>query len=143
MRHLVKTNSYLPTLDKVFDDILGDLGKTWGVENNRTIPAVNVLENDKAFSLELAAPGLNKGDFKIDLEKNKLTISAKVEENEEETKGNFKRREFSYMSFSRSFELPKTVDVSNIEAAYENGLLKITLPKLEVIEPEAKTIAVS
>jgi HSP20 family protein len=143
MRHLVKTNSYLPTLDRVFDDIFGDLSKTLGVENNRTTPAVNVLESKTAISLEVAAPGLAKEDFKIDLEKNKLTISTNQEENKEETDYKFKRREFSYISFSRSFELPKTVDVSNIEATYENGILKITLPKLEVIEPKAKTIAVS
>lgn len=143
MRHFVKTNPYLPTLDKVFDDIIGDLGKTLGVENNQTVPAVNVLEGEKSFILELAAPGLNKEDFKIDLKKNKLTISAKLEEKEEESKDKFKRKEFSYMNFSRIFELPKTVDVYNIEAAYENGILKITLPKSEVIEPEAKTITVS
>ena len=131
MRHLVKRNPYFPTFNHVIDDIFGDISKTWGVENTKTVPAVNITEEENSFQLEVAAPGLSKEDFNIELENGKLVISASQEGKSEENAKNFKRKEYSYTSFSRAFELPETIDVLNIEANYTNGILGIRLPKKE------------
>lgn len=118
-----------------FDDVLTRefFNKTKRAGFN-TMPSVNIRETDKSFDLELAAPGLEKKNFKIDLSEDKLTISSvhessSEEKNETET---FSRREFNYHSFSRSFVLPeKLIDKEAISASYENGILKVVLPKKE------------
>ncbi|MGE5424724.1 MAG: Hsp20/alpha crystallin family protein [Syntrophothermus sp.] len=98
--------------------------------NRRSIdPAANIIEHADSFELNLAAPGMKKEDFKINLENNILTISSELQDDERENKKNYTRREFYYGSFSRSFTLPKTIDLDKIRADYENGLLKILLPK--------------
>ncbi len=98
--------------------------------NRRSIdPAANIIEHPDSFELNLAAPGMKKEDFKINLENNILTISSEMKEEEAEEKKTFTRREFFYGSFSRSFTLPKTIDLEKIKADYENGLLKVMLPK--------------
>lgn len=97
-----------------------------------TLPSVNVKETDDDFKVEVAAPGMEKKDFKITLDGNLLTISSEKEANEEEKDGNYTRREFSYQSFQRSFELPKdVVDEEKINARYENGVLHLTIPKTD------------
>jgi len=97
-----------------------------------TVPAVNIKENADSFEVEVAAPGMAKGDFKVTLDGNLLTISSAKEEQNEEHKDNYTRREFSYQSFQRSFELQKeVVDQDNIQAHYENGMLRLTIPKKE------------
>ena len=95
------------------------------------VPAVNVAETDKGYHIELAAPGLKKEDFKIDLERNMLNIS--VEKKSEETENNkkYNKREYSYSSFVRSFTLPDSVDDGKIEAEYNDGILKINIAKIE------------
>ena len=100
---------------------------------NGNFPAVNIQEDEKQFTLELAAPGLKKDDFKISMENFLLTISKEVNEKKEEVKDNFARREFAYNSFSRSFRLPKTILVNKIKAEYKDGILSIALPKDEKI----------
>jgi len=100
---------------------------------NGHFPAVNIHENEKQFTLELAAPGLKKDDFKINIENQVLTISKEVTEKKEEVKDNFTRREFAYNSFSRSFKVPKTILVNKIKADYKDGILSIALPKDEKI----------
>lgn len=118
-----------------FDDVLTRefFNKTKRAGFN-TMPSVNIRETDKSFDLELAAPGLEKKNFKIDLSEDKLTISS-VHENSSEEKNEtetFSRREFNYHSFSRSFVLPeKLIDKDAISASYENGILKVVLPKKE------------
>ena len=109
----------------------------FGVENTSptgtTIPAVNIKENKDNFMVEMAAPGMNKGDFKIELNGNTLCISSEKNQ-EEETKEDERvsRKEFSYQSFTRIFTLPKdVVDADKIEAKYENGLLQLVIPKKE------------
>jgi HSP20 family protein len=94
-------------------------------------PAVNVQEDDKQFTLEMAAPGMKKDDFKINLDNQLLTISREEKEEKEEKKDNYTRREFVYSSFSRSFRLPKSIVVDKIKADYKDGILKISLPKDE------------
>lgn len=95
-----------------------------------TIPEANIIENDKDYTVELAAPGLEKKDFKIEVDNGVLIISAEKEEEKEEEKANFKKREFSYNSLYRSFTLPENSNSEKIDANYENGLLRLSIPKM-------------
>ena len=104
-----------------------------------TVPAVNIIENKDDYMVSLAVPGMKKDDFNIDVEGNILTISSEKEENKEEKDEKYNRREYSYSSFSRSFTLPEEVNKEKIEAKYEDGLLKLMLPKKE----EVKKLAAS
>jgi len=92
---------------------------------------VNISETEKAFRIELAAPGLTKSDFKINVDKKIITISAEKKEESVSEEKLFSKREFNYTSFSRSFALPETVDHSNIDAVYEDGVLVVTVGKRE------------
>lgn len=109
------------------------------------IPAVNVSETEKEFKLTIAAPGLEKKDFKVDAYDDMLTISAEHEKEEKEDKnGRFNRREYNYSSWSRSFTLPENCDFGKIMAEYKNGELKLVIPKKEVKEPKkVKQISVN
>jgi HSP20 family protein len=98
---------------------------------NVTVPPANITETEKEFVLELSAPGLKKDDFKIEIDNNILTISSEKKEETKEDKDNYMRREFSYSSFKRSFQLPDTVQDEKINAKYDNGLLKVSIPKSE------------
>jgi len=110
-----------------------------------TLPSVNIKESDDDFEVEVAAPGFAKDDFKIELNRELLTISSKKEINNEIKEGQqFTQREFSYQSFSRSFKLPNIVDSEKIGARYENGILRITIPKKEESKPRpARQIAIT
>lgn len=140
--NLIKRNrGQVPALHRLFfDDIFGRDFFNW--ENNNfsttstTLPSVNIKETADKYEVEVAAPGMDKNDFKITLDGNQLTISS-VKENEQTT-GNekYSRREFSYQSFQRSFELPKNVvDEDKIIARYENGLLLLSIPKRDEVKP--------
>jgi HSP20 family protein len=94
-----------------------------------------VAEKDEAFEIEFAVPGMNKEDFKVNVENGILTVSSEKEAVKEDQNKSYTRKEFVYGSFSRSFTLPKSVNVDKIEGNYDNGILKIVLPKKE----EAKT----
>ncbi len=107
------------------------------------IPAVNVKENDGAFEIEVAAPGLKKEDFKLSLHENRLSISTKKEQSSEEKTEQYTRQEFNYSSFQRTFTLPKSVDGEKIEATYSDGILHVNLPKKEEIKPAVKEIVVA
>ena len=98
-----------------------------------SMPSVNIVEGKEDFRIEVAAPGLEKDDFKIDLENNVLTISSEREDSNEQKKDDsrYMRREFCYSSFSRAFSLPNTVDADKIEANHKNGVLSIAIPKRE------------
>jgi len=96
-----------------------------------TSPKVNITDDKNSYNLELAAPGLQKKDFKIDVNGNVLTISAQKEERKEEKEDKYTRQEYNYSSFSRSFTLPEEVQQDKIDAIYENGVLKLALPKNE------------
>jgi HSP20 family protein len=114
----------------VFDGDRGDL------------PAVNIKETDKTFDIEVAAPGFQKQDFKVDIEKGLLTISAENKSETEESQESYTRREFSYSSFSRSFTLPESVKQEDIKAKYDNGLLRLTLQKSEQAQVQKKMISI-
>ena len=102
-------------------------GKRLGV----TVPSANIAETDKEFTIDLAAPGLTRKDFKVESDNHILTVSAeKRDEKEDEAEG-YSRREYSYNSFSRSFTLPENVKEDKIDAKYQDGVLKIIVPKKE------------
>jgi HSP20 family protein len=123
-------------MDELFKDLLGGTQYT-----HKTVPPVNIRETEQSFSVELMAPGMKKEDFNIELDNYLLTISAEVKtENTTEESGKFTRREFSFSSFKRSFTLPETVKEDEINASYEDGILKITLPKKEEALPKAKRL---
>jgi len=118
-----------------------DSGSLWG--RVMTMPAVNITENKNDYLVALAVPGMKKDDFKIDVEGNMLTISCEMEESSDEKEKMFTRREYSYHSFSRSFTLPEEVNKEKIEAMYEDGVLKLVLPRKEEAKKNAaKKIAV-
>jgi HSP20 family protein len=102
------------------------------------IPSVNIVENSEDFRIELAAPGLEKKDFKIEVDNGILTISAEKEQEEKEEKDNYRRREFSYQNFSRSFDIPENSNADKLEAKYANGILTLTLPKKEITPARPK-----
>lgn len=98
---------------------------------SNTLPSVNISEEEDIFKVELAAPGMEKKDFKIETEGGYLIISSEKQKESEEEKENYRRREFSYSSFNRSFQLPENSLPEKIEAKYENGILRLVLPKKE------------
>ena len=99
------------------------------LKRSTMMPAVNVNEKDKEFEIEMAVPGMKKSDFKIETENNTLTISSEKEEETEEKKRDYMRREFNYTSFCRSFNLPENCSEDRISANYQDGILKVTIPK--------------
>lgn len=135
---LVKTNgNVMNPLPMLFDDFFNRDMFNWKNDNfsdtNTTIPAVNIKETSENYEVEVAAPGMTKKDFKVELDGSVLTISSE-KSNTEETKEEerYSRKEFSYQSFSRTFNLHKNVvDIDKIQAKYENGLLHLLIPKKE------------
>ncbi|MGF7230300.1 Hsp20/alpha crystallin family protein [Arachidicoccus sp.] len=135
-------NRNLPVSPNWFEDFWNRDLFNWNDKNfsstETTLPSVNVKETANDYKVEVAAPGMNKEDFHITLDGNLLTISSekKVENNEE--KDNYTRKEFSYQSFQRSFELPKNVvNEEEIKAKYESGVLHLTIPKKEEAKKKA------
>lgn len=133
---LIKRNEDYPMWPKFFNDFFDRDWMDFSTQNfsrtNTTLPSINIKEDKDSFEVEMAAPGLEKNDFKIDLDNNLLTISSeKKVENETKENQKFTRKEFSYQSFSRSFTLPKNVESDKISAKYENGILKVSIPKIE------------
>lgn len=106
----------------------------------KSMPAVNIKERDKDFVIEVAAPGMKKKDFNIDMEEGMLTISCQKEEEKKEDKENYRRREYNYSSFSRSFSLPENVKPEDIKAHYEDGVLSLNVPKMKAQERPKKKI---
>ncbi len=131
--------------DRFFDNDMFDWTNRNYSNTNTTLPSVNVKENNDAYEVEVAAPGFDKKDFNIELNNDVLTISSE-KKIEKETKDDeqFTKREFSYQSFSRSFTLPVTVENEKIKAKYENGILRVMIPKKEEAKPKpVKRIAIS
>lgn len=142
---IAKAGEFIPAaMDDFFKpwkETFGNFG-LWNRE--MTVPAVNILEEKDSYKVSLAAPGLKKSDFDISLDGNMLTIKSEREESKEEKQAKYSRREYSYSSFSRSFNLPEHVNQAQIEASYQDGVLNITLPKKEEARknPVSKHIAV-
>lgn len=96
-----------------------------------SMPAVNIKEDEKKFLLDLAVPGMDKKDLKIDIEEDVLTIASESNHESEDNTDGYKRREFSYSSFCRSFQIPENVNKEKIDASYKDGILSVSLPKME------------
>lgn len=129
-------------IDTLFNTTLAD---AMGTDFTVSSPAVNVIEQDTQYNMHLAAPGLEKKDFTIKIENDYLVISAeKKTETDETVKPKFTRKEFNYTSFKRSFQLDDNINREGIKAAYENGVLNITLPKKDATwkKPSATTIEI-
>ena len=143
---LVRFSNRIPRLfDHFLENDLFDLSNSNFSETNTTLPAVNVKEKKDAFEIQMSAPGLKKEDFNVELNNNLLTISCEKKD-EDETKdenGKYTRREFIYQSFSRSFNLPDTIDKEKIDAKYEDGILTLSVPKKENVIPSPKRIDIS
>jgi len=135
---LVRFTNQVPSMfDRLFEGDLFDWSNRNYSLTNTTLPSVNIKENTDEFKVEVAAPGFDKGDFKLQLEHDMLTISSeKKMENETKEDERFTKREFSYQSFSRSFTLPQTADGERIQASYDNGILTVTIPKREEAKPK-------
>ncbi|HUV00512.1 MAG TPA: Hsp20/alpha crystallin family protein [Bacteroidales bacterium] len=99
--------------------------------NTTSMPAVNIKEDEKKYTLELAVPGIDRKELKIDINEDVLTISSETRNEAEENKDGYKRKEFSYSSFCRSFQIPENVNQDKIEANYKDGILTVGLPKVE------------
>ncbi len=143
---LVRFSNQLPTLfDRFFENDLFDWSNRNYSSTDTTLPSVNIKESTDEFEVELAAPGFVKGDFNIELNHDLLTISSeKKVENETKEGQQFARREFSYQSFNRSFTLPNSADIEKIKAKYENGILRVIIPKKEEAKPKpSRQIAIS
>ncbi len=114
----------------VFDRMMNEMMSNFFSGTNGTVAAVNIIEAPDHFRIELAAPGLKKNDFELKMDNGVLTISVNKEWKQEEGH-EYRRREFAYYNFERSFMLPDTVDADKIKATYKNGILTVTLPKKE------------
>ncbi|SCY11775.1 heat shock protein Hsp20 [Nonlabens sp. Hel1_33_55] len=127
-------NNWLPSLiDEMFNN-----DYSGGTAVRTSQPAVNISENDEGFHLEMIIPGFTKEDVAIEVDKDVLTISSEVQEENEERTEQFTRKEFVKKSFKRSFNLPETVNQDSIKGSYENGILSIELPKKEEALPQPK-----
>ena len=132
MLPMITRRNYKPFLwSSLFDDDFFPVVS----QRNTSMPAVNIKEDDKRFSLDLAVPGIDKKDLKIEISDDVITVSSEHKEEKEDNRDDYKRREFSYTSFCRSFYLPENVNKEKIDANYKDGILTIVLPK----EEEEKT----
>ncbi len=126
MLPMITRRSYKPFLwSGLFDDDFFPVVQS----RNTSMPAVNIKEDQKAFTLDLAVPGIDRKDLKIDINEEVITISSEHKEEKNDDKDDFKRREFSYTAFCRSFYLPENVNKEKIEASYKDGILSVVLPK--------------
>lgn len=138
--------SYLPTYwDDFFNDSFFKNANT--INCNGTSPAVNVIEDEKQYRIDVAVPGMPRNEFRIDLDDDVLTISSEKKETDEADESNKSRymcREFGYSTFKRSFQLPDSIDQENIKASHDAGILSIQLPKKEeVVQKAPKQIEIS
>ena len=137
MNLIRKQNPFFPSL---VDELFNQERRVRTSSISSTTPAVNIIEKDIQFMIELAAPGNKKEDFEIEIEDGILSISSSNKEDNISEKETFTRQEFSYNSFRRSFTIPESVNVSSIEATYNEGVLLIKLLKLEEALPQPKKL---
>jgi HSP20 family protein len=131
------------TMNELFYNGLENLMNADQVRNNDMNVPVNIHEADKAYELQVIAPGLKKEDFKISVEKNTLTVSFEQKEQQEQKEGKSLRSEYTFRSFKRSFTLNDKIDSSAISAKYNDGVLELSLPKKETAAPETHEIPVA
>lgn len=129
-------------IDDFFYDLPSVKSEAFNNETKKQFVPSNVIETEAEYKLEMLVPGFNKEDIKIDLDKNILTISADVKPLEGEAQ-KFIRKEYEFKSFKRSFTVSKNIEVQNIEAAYNNGVLTVSLPKKADVKEPVKNISVN
>ena len=137
MNLIRKQNTWYPS---IIDDFFN---ANWNFEvpnYSHSLPAVNIKEADKEFTLQIASPGLTKEDFEVSFEDNVLSIEVVKKNNDKENNNDFTRFEFDYNSFKRSFTIPESVEINKIEASYLNGILNIILPKKKEALPVPKKL---
>ncbi|MFZ1751251.1 MAG: Hsp20/alpha crystallin family protein [Saprospiraceae bacterium] len=146
MTQVIKKPTMFPAFPTLFDDFFTKDFFDWNDKNfaqvGSTLPSVNLKETDKKFHIELAAPGMKKDDFKVEVINGMLTITSekKVENEEKDKEGNYLRKEFCYESFYRSFSMPENVKEDTVSAAYKDGILNISIEKKApkaVVKPKA------
>ena len=128
-----KNQNWLPD---IFNDFFDN---DWMVRTNATAPAINVLENENSYEIEVAAPGMKKEDFKVHIDENgnlAIEMEKKVDEKDEKKNGHYLRREFSYSKFQQTMVLPDDVQRDKISAKVEHGVLNVIIPKIEKTKPE-------
>lgn len=146
---LTSTNSPInfPNWSRVIDDMFNvDLPTVFTSNFNTgiSLPKVNIKETPDSYVVSMAAPGLNKSNFQVEIDNHSLSISAEIKEKEETNNQHYTSREFGYSSFKRTFTLPETVNDASIDAKYTDGILHITLPKKEEAKQKpARTINIS
>jgi HSP20 family protein len=136
---LIRTNNrfYPSVFNQLFNRELVDWNNAGFSSDDSTLPAVNILEDENRIQIEVAAPGMKKEDFKIDLENNRLTVSAEASTENSESGERYSRKEFSYRSFRRLFNIPvETINGDQIQETYKDGILLVTLPKREELKPK-------
>ena len=126
-----------PVFTSLLDDLI--LNQDWS-HQTASLPAVNIIEAEDHFDIQLAAPGKKKSDFQIEVEEGVLTISSETESQSTEKEGSFTRKEFGYSSFKRSFNIPDTVVTDKIAATYKEGILSVSLPKKAEALPQPKKL---
>lgn len=135
-----KNSSLLPGFNDIFDSVLGDT--FFSDRRISSVPAANISESNAAYHIELAAPGLQKEDFRVSVERDMLNISSEQKsENNMEGK-TYNRREFGYSSFTRLFTLPESADIENIQASYTDGVLSLNIPKKEEARAVSRQIEI-
>ena len=148
MSTLVKRNGF-PTEFSPSQSFFEDWTRNWFdnfglTQEGNTVPRVNIVETDDDFQVEMAVPGMRKEDFHAELDNDTLTIWSEVSNDERNNDQSYTRREFSYRSFKRSFYLPNTVESDKIKAKYQDGVLRLIIPKKEEAKRKpAKTIAIN
>ncbi|WP_460892335.1 Hsp20/alpha crystallin family protein [Rufibacter soli] len=134
-----------------FPDFFSDMDQFFGMmpmpmsmrrQMEINVPSVNIKDREKDYLIEVAAPGMKKEDFNIDLERGVLTISSQREDEKNEDMENYHKREYNYSSFSRSFSLPENLKPEEIKAHYENGILSLVVPKKETGEKTKQRIKI-
>ncbi len=135
-----KKNALMPGFNDVFDSIFNDT--FFGDRLMTRVPAANISESNDHFHVELAVPGLKKEDFKLNLDRNALSISVEQNAENAQQERNYTKREYSYSSFVRSFTLPESADLNGIEAKYNDGVLCVDIPKREEAKMAARQIEI-
>lgn len=129
---------YLPSLKELPLTAYFDYDRFFHLPWRHAFPPVNVKENDKSFDIELMVPGFDKKDLNISIDEGFLTVSAESEHDEEKKEDNYTKKEFESSSFSRSFHIPVNANEENIQAKYEDGVLRLTIPKKNITEVKSK-----
>lgn len=141
---LVKVNNgFAKSIDGIMKDLFNEFPSTVSKtfrEDVLHFPPANIIDKEAAYVIEMAVPGFEKSDFNVNLENNILTISTEKKDEATQKEGKLIRSEFSYRSFKRSFTIDEKIDTENINAKYENGILKLELPKKEIVKAGAKNI---